>query len=261
MEDAHTEEYNGYLIHIKYDDEPINPRTEWDNFATITCWHSRCNLGDKNISRDKVEDWLESLAAEALPNGEDQLRARLDKIWEDTRDPLVPQHRDLDDFNAHDRRYQSLKHKLIERLIFRAYPVFQPLYLYEHSGMTISTGPFGDPWDSGHVGVITISREKLLKEYGRKHITKKLLKTARSIVEAEVSEYDDVMTRNVYGYVIDCPEDENGNRAEHEDSSWGFVGDYKYCLEEAKRTVDYLVKEASVKKYADLTPAQQMAAI
>lgn len=27
-----------------------------------------------------------------------------------------------------------------------------PLYLYVHSGMAMSTGPFNDPWDSGQMG-------------------------------------------------------------------------------------------------------------
>jgi hypothetical protein len=31
-----------------------------------------------------------------------------------------------------------------------------PLYLYDHSGITMSTSPFSCPWDSGQVGYIWV---------------------------------------------------------------------------------------------------------
>lgn len=40
-----------------------------------------------------------------------------------------------------------------------------PLYLYEHGSMTMRTYPFGDPWDSGQVGYIYVTDERLEKEY------------------------------------------------------------------------------------------------
>ena len=36
-----------------------------------------------------------------------------------------------------------------------------PIYMYEHSGITISTKPFGDVWDSGQVGYIYTTKEKM----------------------------------------------------------------------------------------------------
>lgn len=35
-----------YLIKIIIDQDPINPRTEYDNVTTMVCFHSRHNLGD-----------------------------------------------------------------------------------------------------------------------------------------------------------------------------------------------------------------------
>ena len=31
-----------------------------------------------------------------------------------------------------------------------------PVYLYDHSGVTISTSPFSCPWDSGFFGIIAV---------------------------------------------------------------------------------------------------------
>ena len=34
-----------------------------------------------------------------------------------------------------------------------------PLYLYDHSGLTLATTPFSCPWDSGQVGWVLIERK------------------------------------------------------------------------------------------------------
>ena len=38
-----------YLLQVMYDDEPLNPRTDYDNFGKMVCWHSRYNLGDEHV--------------------------------------------------------------------------------------------------------------------------------------------------------------------------------------------------------------------
>ena len=40
-----------------------------------------------------------------------------------------------------------------------------PLYLYDHSGLTIATTPFSCPWDSGQVGWIAVERAPLLAAF------------------------------------------------------------------------------------------------
>lgn len=102
-----------------------------------------------------------------------------------------------------------------------------PLYLYDHSGITMSCSPFSCPWDSGQIGYIYITKEKIRKEYSVKKITKKLLERVTGYLVSEVKEYDDYLTGQCYGYVI---EDEDG---EHIDSCWGFIGDLDYVRKEA----------------------------
>lgn len=103
-----------------------------------------------------------------------------------------------------------------------------PLYLYDHSGITMSTGSFHDPWDSGQVGWIYTTKEEVRKEYARKYVSKKLAKRVYELLEGEVKSYDDYLTGNCYGFVI---EDSEGEEVY---SCWGFLGDIEYCREEAK---------------------------
>jgi hypothetical protein len=42
--------------------------------------------------------------------------------------------------------------------------VILPLYLYDHSGITISTSSFDCRWDSGCVGFICVSKDKIREE-------------------------------------------------------------------------------------------------
>ena len=64
-----------------------------------------------------------------------------------------------------------------------------PLYLYDHSGITMKTSPFSCPWDSGQVGFIFMTRDKL-SDLGYKIASKGAVKQAIAILEAEVRDYD-----------------------------------------------------------------------
>jgi hypothetical protein len=48
-----------------------------------------------------------------------------------------------------------------------------PLYLYDHSGLSISTAPFACPWDSGQVGWIYVTKSRIREEYGVKRVSEK----------------------------------------------------------------------------------------
>lgn len=55
-----------------------------------------------------------------------------------------------------------------------------PLYLYDHSGITMNTTGFSCPWDSGQVGWIYASKEDALKEFGGKSFTASTLPKSRN---------------------------------------------------------------------------------
>ena len=119
--------------------------------------------------------------------------------------------------------------------------VILPLYLYDHSGISISTGSFSCPWDSGQVGYIYVSYSDIRKEYSRKRVTKKLLKKMESFLRQEVALYDNYLTGQVYGYIVTAPWNEN----EEVDSCWGYFGDLENSglMESARGAIDCEVAE------------------
>jgi hypothetical protein len=111
--------------------------------------------------------------------------------------------------------------------------VILDVYMYEHSGITINTSGFSCRWDSGQVGFIYITREEIRKEFpGWKILNRKRLQQIEKMLRSTVEEVDNYLTGNVWGFIV---EDKAGEQIE---SCWGFNGDYKYCLEEAKFAVD-----------------------
>ena len=126
--------------------------------------------------------------------------------------------------------------------------VLLPLYLYDHSGITMSTQPFSCPWDSGQVGYIYATREKILEEYKKEieeewsrsaylgikqSIPKEVQNRVRALLVSEVELYDCYLRGDVYGYIIT---DADGD---HQDSCWGFYGSV-----ETSGILEYLTDEA-----------------
>ena len=49
-----------YEIKIEHDDDPMNPRTDWDNVTTMVCFHPSYNLGDNtDYKKDSFDSWGE----------------------------------------------------------------------------------------------------------------------------------------------------------------------------------------------------------
>lgn len=92
------------------------------------------------------------------------------------------------------------------------------LYLYDHSGIAISTSPFRCRRDSGQVGFIYMTKADAVANWGKKLFTAKVKEKARACLEAEVKVYDQYLRGAVYGYVLTA---EDGEK----DSCWGFFGD------------------------------------
>jgi len=76
--------------------------------------------------------------------------------------------------------------------------VILPLYLYDHSGITISTKPFQCGWDSGQVGFIYIDPEMNINNAGKPFSKEQLEEDLR----AEVELYDMYLRGEVYWYKI-----------------------------------------------------------
>jgi hypothetical protein len=101
-----------------------------------------------------------------------------------------------------------------------------PIYLYDHSGITVSHGGFGCSWDSGKVGYHYVTAATIASEWdgdwGK----------ARNYLKCELSTYDDYLTGNVWGFTLESSDEDCEGCEElcdccewnHAESCWGFVG-------------------------------------
>ena len=122
--------------------------------------------------------------------------------------------------NNHDYRKEDFASwEVLEEDIWKEYEpvVIKPLYLYDHSGITISTTPFTSCWDSGQVGFVFVPKENAIKFHETDKLTKKLIKQCEEVLDYEVRVYNDYISGNVYGWQI-------LNNGEIENSCYGFYG-------------------------------------
>ncbi len=90
--------------------------------------------------------------------------------------------------------------KLLQKLRRDGLAAMLPLFLYDHSGITMRTSPYSCPWDSGQVGFIYVTREKARKEMGWKRITKARAAKLAEYLTGEVETYDQYLTGDVYWF-------------------------------------------------------------
>jgi hypothetical protein len=222
-----TFEVKNLTVHIELDTDPMSP-LEWDNIGKMVCWHRRYNLGHEQPLANPDEYVLDQL--------DESIRARLERWHEKESDRI---------FNTY-KPYGSSEHLTAERNFesdyrakiwaeFAKIAVTLPLYLYDHSGITMRCSPFSCPWDSGQVGFIFITNEKIRSEYSCKRITSKIRQRVQQALIAEVSTYDDYLTGSVYGFIV---KNEDGDEL---DSCWGFYG-LDYCKQEAHESAEHHAK-------------------
>lgn len=203
-------------LHIHQDSHPESPR-EWDNVGTMACWHSRYTLGDEQPDcgpHQHKERLIEDLVDGDFGNDLETYIAFLHDYRGWT----------LDQCNEHTT-------EVIEEVFDECF-ISLPLYLYDHSGITISTGPFSCPWDSGQIGFIYVDRQTAEREYGadpdKFPMTLNTPMGERTFgsfdefvaycLKNEVETYDQYLRGEVYGFVL-FDEDEK-----EIDSCWGFYG-------------------------------------
>lgn len=158
MNEVERCEHAGKIIKIYYDEDPPNPREDFEHISIMVYWHRRNVVGDKRVSE---------------PMTEEEVR--------------------------------------------EAYPgilAILPVYLYQHSGMTIATTPFTCSFDSGQVGWAFVTKESAL-EMGFTDTSKTPIE---DMIRQDVAEYDQYLKGDIYGYVI---ENADGDDL---DSCWGFYG-------------------------------------
>ena len=239
-------------LYIQNDECPISPRTDFDgHIGKMMCWHRHYNLGDyeennfsdpdqflSNILHENVSD---KSIINFVRNGKTSNETKLvynrsSKMWElwawyyvtfqspkEAKFQIYEENEDItwlvddiiDCLSDKDKWYLLEKHANIVAL---------PLYLYDHSGITMNCCGFSDRLDSGQVGWIYTDKNTVL-ETGA-DIKGNWKKTAYEWMKGEVKEYDMYLQNKVYGIITEeyngegDPEDDN-NWTDKE-SCWGF---------------------------------------
>lgn len=207
-------EYKDYNIEIFFDDDSENPRETFDNFGTMICFHSRYNLGDKHNYTDPL-DFKKDLAC-GIDNVEDRIYH-----WEEGNgwSYLINKYKDSTAIEECDTKIDEIINKAIEDNY-----IILPLYLYDHSGITMNVSGFSCQWDSGQVGYIYISKEDARKELKYKLITKNRIEKIKERLTKEVEIYDEYLRGDVYFYKI--------TKENEDDDIGGCSGFYGYNFEE-----------------------------
>lgn len=141
---------------------------------------------------------------------------------------------DLDNYETEEEFLEALKREHDATVIL-------PLYLLDHSGLSMSCGDYGDPWDSGQVGVI-LDTSKGREELGltRDRFGRDDLEAVARILESEVEVYDQYLKGMVYGYTV---HDDDGLPL---DSCWGYYGE-EDAIADAKSNAAWLAKDQAKK--------------
>ena len=109
-----------------------------------------------------------------------------------------------------------------------------PVYMMEHSSVALSTGSFGDPWDSGQIGWTYIRPDA--EKWDGMDVPK--------ILKGFVETLGQWMNGEVYGWILEDKltgtkvydedhEDEEFEEWEESDACWGYIGS-EYAESEAK---------------------------
>jgi len=223
-----------YFAIIQQDDFPENPRDDWDTVGTLYTWHRNYRLGGKDDFNNQ--------------NHIDNL-----KVWCFDKFDELANLKELEGYNS----YEGCIYFEDEELTFEQQKFFDqvvntwiknnicilPVYMYDHSGITISTGPFSCPWDSGQVGMIYITKDTC-----KKHQIQ--FEDAEDILKGEIKTLDQYLTGDVWSYTIYSTDDENfaneiftekdnlPDEYDYEDGCGGFFG-FDYCENVTKESLTY----------------------
>lgn len=176
-ETRYYREADGNLLKLDIfmDSDPMNPRTEWDNVATMVCFHRRYDLGDVRTLKDGKTDVIPNTNV-SYDNSSDGAKAFVE--W-------------------------------AQRELRAGNLVIASLELYDHSGITMRIHSWGDDafgtgrtgWDSGIVGWIFLTKDRAYEELEIKN-GEDWTERAKKHIKGEVETYDNYLTGEVYYYEL-----------------------------------------------------------
>ena len=117
-----------------------------------------------------------------------------------------------------------------------------PLYLLDHSGISVNTRGFGCPWDSGRVGWVVLTKQRA-EERGFDLTDPDHNPDWKAILEGEIREFDQYLRGEVYGFRI------LGLDGDELESCWGFY-DLKQAEESAKDVAEH-TEDPAIQRQVD----------
>ena len=225
---------------IQWDKYPESPR-RWCNLGTMVCSHSNYKLGDPHDYK-YPQDFFADLVKEIMSEAE--LRQKIVsgipnlEVAKDDEDLVLLEHvqttrgeegiysiasgETMDDL-MRDLYYRldELEVSTLRALIDPDKLAILPLYLLDHSGLSMSTNSFGDPWDSGQVGWIYMTKATFLRDTG--YTKADWPRRAYENLEGEVKTYNQYLIGDVCGFQ-EFELDEEGNWIETDNCCCGFYG-------------------------------------
>lgn len=241
MYEIESHEYRGHTIRVFADHDAENPRVDGEAFGTMSCEHRRYDLGDADAP------------------GPDDMRIPCPNDCEGDYLP-VPTTRDRGDgrgYRFDDPGYMTCdscdgdgeRIAPVEWAVAQGATVVLGLYLYDHSGITMSGStlyrdgarvpggnPFSCRWDSGMVGIMYAGPDDMRAWFGDDADTSD--DAIESLLRSHLRTYDAFLRGDVQRYQIEGPV--------CEDSCGGFFpdenGSHDWMLADARAQVDHAIE-------------------
>jgi hypothetical protein len=229
----------GIVIRIVQDEDPFNPRKDGDCYlGYMFTWHPNYELGGADGDEHYTND-ISWTCPQCDGSGELPTCVPSSAVY--TEPVECPKcegdgtiyARSLEDA----AEYLRVTRDAIEVL---------PLVMYDHSGITIKVGSSyaqdSGGWDTSQIGFIYTTQARV-DELGVPQ------DSIEEQLRNEVEEYAQYLEGDVYGYVIDTPDED------HVESCWGFYGT-DYIKDEARAAAQhYVEKEQTRKRHNELALA------
>lgn len=211
----------GWRIEVSRSDDAESPRAE-DNLGHIVTWTASCLSPDDNPWA-RPEDFVEEMLSRLFAPGELCAAIEAGKLGSGPAGLISREQGDGPDDEGLARavaQCAGAPRLLGEKMAIKT------VYLLDHSGVSYSTAPFGDPWDSGAVGFAWATDEDALRWSGRAIDRAE----AEGRLDEEVGRYSSWADGDTYGLELF---DADGNAVEY---VAGYIGeeDLEYGVAEMK---------------------------
>lgn len=233
------------LLAASDDYTEANPRKENDNVAVFVCDHDEYRLGDEfnetdlpakldRLVRDNLDfkDIFSVVLAGKVPG----IRVKSDGegAWNIYENYAIETPIGSSDYTE-ELVYEGVMAEQVYECIcddlgvahfvaiLAAFAVVKPLFLYDHSGLSIKAGPPTDTWDPSDVGMAVAFKQTIIKEWGPMEGDDAWRQKAEEVIDSEVETYDLYLSGAVYAYTL-YQVDADGIPEEAVGCWYGFLG-------------------------------------